>query len=421
MKAILLILFTTFLTSFIYSETQFGGSTEISLLGYIRENNYDSLTNPENINGIKDLSISPSLVFDISNYDELTNFEGKFSLNSYPIGQVFYSLSQIEIEQNLLKEVFQETGESINTFELERLFIDIQLFENLIMSLGRKPFLMGFGYGWNPTDNINPLKNPQDPNAELKGIDSISFNFDFGITTVNTILLINKEIFTLGVDYNHVALASDISLYLDGLDLTASGFYNFSDKRTSKVNSLALGIKKDLFGLGLYGEAVFLDGSRNKFPTDLTTKYKEDVLYNLLFGAEYVFTTDTSLITEYFYNGEGYNKEERSSYRKYLETTIEIYGTPEILHRSSNYSKHYLLLNISQPFYNINSTGNLTAIYSIDTYSITLTPQYSIDIGENSNIEISYIGFYDFFNNDYTEYDLMPMKNIFSITFKYAF
>lgn len=417
-KILLIFIFTT---SYIFSETQFGGSAEISLLGNIRENDYSSIANPDNINGVKDISISPSLIFDISNYDELTNFEGKFSLNSYPVGMIFYSLSQTEIEQNFLKEIFQETGESVNTFELERLFIDLQLLDSFSISLGRKPFLMGFGYGWNPTDNINPLKNPQDPNAELKGIDSVSGNFDFGIAAINTVLILNKEIFTIGVDYNHLSLGSNISLYLDGLDIIVSGHYNFSDKRTPKVNSLAFGFKVDLFGIGLYGEAIILDGSRNKFPSSLTAEYKEDSLFNILVGAEYIFPTDTSLITEYYYNGEGYSKDERVDYRNYLISTTELYGMPDILHRSSNYSKHYFLLNISQPFYNINSTGNITTIYSVDTYNMTLTPQLSIDISENSNIELSYISLFDFTDSDLTEYNLIPMKNIFSASFKYAF
>lgn len=403
-------------TSCIFSETEFSGKVEVSLMALVPEGDYTTPTNPSNVYGFKDFSMSPSLVFDISNYDDLTNFEAKFSLGSYPIGYTFKNLSPQDDEtQKLLDSYFETTGESINTFELERLFLDIQLIDNLAFSIGRKPYLLGYGYGWNPTDNINPLKNPEDPNAELKGVDSVSLNMDLGVSTIRTILIVNKEIFTQGTSYEHLALAADINFYFDALDLILTGYYNFSNERTEKVNSLALGFKKDILGIGLYGEGIILDGTRNKFPDAGSANYKEDITFNLLGGIEYVFTTDTSAILEYYYNGEGFSKNDREAYNNLLKSS------PTPLHRSSNYTEHYLLLNLSQPFYNLNSTGNLAAIYSIDSTCLTVSPSYEISFSENTNIKLTYSGLFDFGSNDFTERDLSPIKNMFNLNISYVF
>lgn len=402
----------------VFTQTEFSGNAEVSITGLIPEDNYDSPVNPDNQYGIKDFSMSPLIVFDISNYDDLTNFEAKFTLSSYPIGSLiqFMGQSADPQTQSLLGEYINQTGETINTFELERVFLDIMLTESLTFSVGRKPFLIGYGYGWNPTDNINPLKNPEDPNAELKGVDSLTLNLDMGISTVRSILILNREILTQGTNYDHLAIASDINFYLDGLDLMFTGYYNFSEERSSKVNSAGAGFKVDILGIGFYGEGIVLDGSRNLIPNKLgIPEYKEDPVFNILGGLEYVFETDTSAVLEYYYNGEGYDKDEREMYETYLK------NAPFPLHRSSNYTEQYLLLNLSQSLYDLNSTAGLTTIFSIDSQNLTLSPSYEISFSENTNIKFSYTGILNFNSDDFTERELSPIKNLFNMTITYAF
>lgn len=416
MKKLLIILFLS-LYSFAGAESDFYGSADISAIALIPVDNYNSLINPQNeYMNIRDLNISSSVIFRLDAYDEKSNLESMFKLNHYPIGTFLYNPSDPQSE--VIRAMLMETGESIISLDIYRLYIDYSILENLNVSIGRKQFFMGYGYGWNPVDNVNPLKNPEDPDAELKGVDSISLEWNIeNILNVRLLTALNREIFTQGVNYNEMIVSSDISLILEGLELLLTGSYNLQQERNNKVNSIGFGFKKDIFGLGVYSEAIVLDGSRNKFPEGLSTYYKEEIIYNFLFGFEYFFTSETNMIIEYYFNGEGYEREDRLNYRDFLQLT----GGLEILHRNSTYNRHYFLLNLAQPIYDLNTTLNFTSIYGIDSLNLILTPSVEVSISSNMDIKLSYYSTFDFIDDDLTESELSPIKHAFNINFKYSF
>lgn len=401
----------------ITAETDFYGSAEISVLALVPADNYDSLINPNNsLLKLNDMSIINSVIFRIDSYDEKSNFESMFKLQNYPVGSFLYNPA--DPQSDLVKTMLTEVGESVISLEIYRLFIDYSLLENLYISIGRKQYFMGYGYGWNPADNLNPLKNPEDPDAELQGVDSISLEWNMdNILNGRVIAAFNKKIFNQGVNYNELIISSDISLILEGLEVLLTGNYNFNQERDEKVNSFGFAFKKDIFGLGLYGEGILLDGSRNKFTDGISTYYKEEPIFNYLVGLEYLFPTETNLILEFLYNGEGYNESERKAY----EDLLILSGGLEVLHRNSNYSRQYLLINLVQSFYDYNTTLNFSSIFNIDTFNITLAPSAEFSISENMDISIEYYGTLDLSKDDLTESKLSPVKHGININFKYSF
>ncbi len=421
MKRIFILFTIIQISRLIYADTDFGGSAEISALGLIPQNEYSSPTNPDNqIMQLGDVNINSSMLFRLDAWDDLTNFESMFKISYYPIGSLLYNPPAPGAE--LVKEMIDKVGENIISLDIYRLFIDFSLFENLTVSIGRKPYFIGYGYGWNPSDNLNPLKDPANPDAELKGLDSLSLLWSYeNLLNLEVITALNKEIFKMGVNYSDLAFAANLSVILDGIELVTTSYLNLNDERSSKVNSLGFAFKKDLFGMGIYGELILLDGSRNQFILNSTPAYKEDLTTSFLVGAEYLFESDTNVVLEYYFNGEGYSRDERSSYEEFLELTYQTYGYPSVLHRDSNYTKQYLLLNINQSLYDYNTTLGLAAIYSIDSTNLMLAPTIELEISENMNIVITYSGQLDFVEDDLTEFELSPMKQMYNLSFKYSF
>lgn len=343
-KFILIVLMSLSIT--LWSETEFSGTAEISSMGILP---------------MDKVVLTPSLIFRVDAWDEATNFESMFKVTN---------------------------SESVS-LDILRLYIDYYLLDNLTISMGRKPFLMGYGYGWNPVDNINSKKDPGNPDSELKGIDSVSIQWNF--LNLLDIRLLSTIDYT---DFDDLSFAGDISLILDGVEFLTTGVYG-------DVNSVGLAAKIDILGAGLYGEGIILF-------------YDDNNKFNYLIGLEYLFPTETNVIAEYFYNGMGYNKDER--------LVFSLLSPEELpLIYSSYYTKQYLLINITQSIYDFNTTISLGAIYSIDSKTLTIAPSADIDISENMNMNISYFGIQDFVNDDFTEVNLSPIKQGLSLLFKYSF
>ncbi len=345
-KFILIVVLSISVT--LWGETEFSGTAEINSMGILP---------------LDKIILTPSIVFRVDAWDEKTNFESMF------------------------KAANSDDSESV-TFDVLRLFIDYFFLDNLTISMGRKPFLMGYGYGWNPVDNINSKKDPSNPDSELKGIDSVSIQWN--LLNLLDVRILSAIDYT---DFDDLSVAGDISLILNGVEFLATGVYG-------DVNSVGLAVKKDILGAGLYGEGIVL--------------FHDDYKFNYLIGLEYLFPTDTFVIAEYFYNDMGYDRDERLSL-----SLLSIEEFPLIY--SSYYTKQYLLINITQSLYDINTTIGLGAIYSIDSKTLTIAPSMDIDISENMNINISYFGIQDFVDNDFTEADMSPIKQGIGLTFKYSF
>lgn len=332
----------------LWAETEFSGTAEITAMGLIP---------------IDKVTLTPSIIFRVDAWDEKTNFESLFKVVN---------------------------SESVS-LDILRLFIDYSLLDNLAISIGRKPFLMGYGYGWNPVDNINSQKDPQNADSELRGVDSVSVQW-------NLLNLLDVRILSVidYTDFDDLSFAGDISLILNGIEFLTTGVYG-------DVNSIGLAFKKDIIGTGLYGEGIIYF-------------YDDEYKINYLIGGEYLFPTDTNVIVEYFYNDLGFDKDERLEYQAALaaeEDVEQITG--------SYYTKQYLLVNIAQSLYDFNTTISIGAIYSIDSKTLTMAPSVDLDISENMNINLSYFGIQDFIDDDFTESDLSPIKQGLGITFKYSF
>ncbi|MBA7651504.1 hypothetical protein ES703_59323 [subsurface metagenome] len=65
--------------------------------------------------------------------------------------------------------------------------------------------LTEYGYGWNPINFANPLKDPFDSDQELKGVDALTIRYYLGnLFTIKLAGIYREELFTNGVDYSNL-------------------------------------------------------------------------------------------------------------------------------------------------------------------------------------------------------------------------
>lgn len=435
MRKILPVLLLILLFSFeVYSQVSFSGSADITFNASIPESSdFESTMNPGNVLGYQDLGLSSALIAKLDAGDEKTTFSAWFSLKEYPIGQGFMALtyeSMIDGDNAtnaflMAGEFIAVAGDTIFSLDLMRLSANVYMGDYISMEAGRQSFLTGYGYGWNPIDFANPLKNPMDPDAALRGVDGISFDFYLGdISALKVYGILPRDILSTGFEFEEIKAGGELTLFLPGLEVKLAGIYDY-DKSTGSdayTPSVGAGFMADLRGLGFYGEAALRKGSRNYSADDTgVLSRKSDWLFSALAGLEYTFPSETYAVAEYFYNGEGYDKEDRSTY----EAVVQIMGAPTSdlfrIYSPGYFAQHYIMLNIMQPLYDINTDIILSAMFSPDSGALTLMPSVSYSFSANFSGKISYVGMFDLFDDDFSEVSGLPVRHMISAGFTYSF
>ena len=135
---------------------------------------------------------------------------------------------------------------------------------------------------------------------------------------------------------------------------------------------------------------------------------------------EYTFSSETYVIFEYFYNGEGYNKSERGDFKNSL---ISNGPTSDLMNIYSPgyFAQHYIMLNIMQPLYDINTDINLSLIFSPDSGALTAMPSINYSFSGNFSASLTYIGMFDLYSGYFSEVSALPVKHIINTKFTYSY
>ncbi|MBI9109544.1 MAG: hypothetical protein JEZ04_22570 [Spirochaetales bacterium] len=428
MKKIISALFIVMITAVsLYSQVSFSGSADIVIDSNISENgDYASLINPGNLLGMKDIGISSSITSKLDAGDEKTSFSAWLSLNEYPMGQVLLTSAYNDpLQIGGVLELTKTLGDTIFSMNLMRLSANVYLSNFVSMEVGRQSMLTGYGYGWNPIDFANPLKNPLDPDAALRGVDGISFKFFIGdMTALKIYGILPQDLLSSGLEYEEIKTGGELTMYFPGVELKLAGFYDYdnTDGSDAYTPSVGTGLMLDIMGIGVYGEAAIRKGSRSNF-TDGTniTGRKDEWLFSALAGVEYTFSTELYAVAEYFYNGEGYNNAERSDFEK----TLRAYGgaTADLfsIYSPGYFAKHYVMFNLMQPLYDYYTDLNLSAIFSPDSGALTVMPSMNYSFSGNFSGKLVYVGMFDLYGKYFSEVTAMPVKHIISTAFTYSF
>ena len=403
-KILFLIIMAAVMLIPLFAQADFSGSADIMFMGNIPETDgYESQLNPGNMLGVEDFAMMPSIIAKLDAGDESTSFSAWFSMKEFP----------------------DAPGNELYAFDLMRLSANVYLTDNISMEIGRQSMLTGYGYGWNPIDFANPLKNPADPDADLRGVDGAALRMYLGDTTSLKLYgILPGSLLSSGLDYEEIKAGAEMTLNLPGVELKLAGFWDYDNSEGSDAYTPSAGaaLMLDFFGIGIYGEAAARKGSRNYFADSaLELTRKTDWLFSGLAGLEYTFEAELYAVVEYFYNGEGYDESERENYKN----TLIAYGGPTVdllgMYSPGYFAQHYILINLMQPFYGISTDINLAVLYSPDSGALTLMPSVNYLFSGNFSANLAYIGMFDFSNDDFNEITALPFRHTIITVFTYSY
>jgi len=420
-RIVLLIIMLSVILLPIFAQTNFSGSADISIFTNIPESDGFSSDLSRADLGIEDIGMMSALIAKLDSGDESTSFSAWFSMKEYPIGQGLLAASTDPITDDYLytSEFISAAGDRIYSFDLMRLSANVYLTDNISMEIGRQSMLTGYGYGWNPIDFANPLKNPADPDADLRGVDAIALRSYLGSSTaIKIYALAPHELLSAGLDYGEIKLGTEAVFYLPGLEFRLAGFWDYDQSEGSDAYTPSAGaaFMLDLFGIGVYGEGVARKGSRNYLPDGLTRN--TDWLFSGLAGLEYTFETELYAVVEYFYNGEGFDKSERADFQTALSIpTFNLLS----MYSPGYFAEHYILINLMQPLYDIDTVSNLSALYSPDSAALTIMSSLDYSFSGNFSVNLAYTGMFDISDNDFNEISALPVRHMVSSVFTYSY
>ena len=272
-KTSVMILFCLFIVLSAWGELFFSGSLKTNLTYFpafpYEDNRFETLINPDNFLGFHDIQLTNLITVKMEGNDEKSFFALWFGFNTFRIAEALYAAASGDTDQTwALDETIPFLGTEIGTVELLRANISFYATDALLFTLGRQQMHTGYGYGWNPIDFANPLKDPYDPEAELKGIDAVKITLSLGnIFATSVSGVYSGDDAYNGINFEDIMVLSESTLFLPGIEIMLNGLYEYDDEEGEDTTpaSIGLGFKFNLFDIGFYGEGAARFGSRNYY------------------------------------------------------------------------------------------------------------------------------------------------------------
>jgi hypothetical protein len=421
------------------AETKFSGELKPEVIFNIPGSRgyTDTPLNPNNEWGIDDLMFRNQIDLKVESSGETAAMDLWFQVNQYPISDLLIGSAGIAEAlggpagySTAVADLFYVADPYIFSLDILRASVSWSPADSLKMTFGRQSFLTGYGYGWNPVDLANPPKDPTDPGAYVRGVDALTIQFDPSAwLTVKAYGALPSPGFAWG--YEDVLTGAEITVYTSIVEIMLAGLWGGAESSGDEYDAYphagALGFFLDLAGVGVYGEGSLRSRSRRNlaYADGSGTEIAGGPVFTALAGLEYYFPSGLAASAEYFYNGEGWTASDRRDYVAGLEALASgdgITGEFSALYTPTYFARHYILANLTIPWYAIEATFNINAIISPDSGALMLTPNASFNLNYEGTLvsEIWYSGRFSLYDGD-NEADLAPAAHSAWLNFRYYF
>lgn len=420
-----LLIFTVLTAVPLFGEVRFSGELKPEVTMNIPgDDGYESSLNPDNTLGVEDVIFRNEIDLKLSDAGDTGALDFWMQLNQYPMADTLtgtaYILSGGDVPATQGVAMLAEaSGSYLYTADILRASAAWTPRPDLRVTLGRQSYLTGYGYGWNPSDLANPPKNPTDPQAYLRGVDGITFQGDpLSWMSIKTYGLLPSE--GSSWEYSELMAGGEMTLQASLLEIKFSGLYGGEEKKSDLYDAYphagAAAVYADVMGAGLYAEGVVRSRSRRNTPGSdgMPSVLGKKTVYSALAGGEYYFSSGLAAAVEYFFNGEGWDQENREDFA--LSPDMTLY-TPLY------FARHYLLVNLMIPWYVRDTTFNVNLIYSPDSAALIMTPSVVINLNYEGTLvtELLYSGMTSLDDSRKNEAWLSPVKNSMTFNLRYFF
>ncbi|MGA2639924.1 MAG: hypothetical protein ABSG21_03350 [Spirochaetia bacterium] len=253
-----------------------------------------------------------------------------------------------------------QTGATVETpsLTINELYTDVNFGDLFFLRLGKQRLKWGAGFVYNPSDPVNPPKDPTATRAVREGVPALKAELITPVVSLAGFAVIFDQLRESGVG------ARLSSSALHGSDLSLSGYWSNSESWTAALNAsvsplydvpgwdtLQLWFEGGLSGKARY--AAFADGS---VAGSATTGSYDGVQYSFLFGGSATLPEiRTMVITEYYHLSEGLGASELEAVYSALGSSapgVAIASQAwlaELARRPARQGRDYLFLSLTQP------------------------------------------------------------------------
>jgi hypothetical protein len=288
---------------------------------------------------------------------------------------------------------------------------------------GKKRIVWGSGFAFNPTDLVNPPKDPTDPNFQRAGAWLARVELPFEKFTISALAAPSVLYSSNGLPYQvllypdyhktdndlHYLLAARLYTLFYNADISLMAFWTNQYNDAFK-NELRLGFSFSRYfftDYELHIDALVQRGSPRAFPnhacvtspfstncpnpaTDAiaNSRLESNTFYpRILVGTRYMFKDESLLSIEYYYQSDGYSDLEfedvirglNIARQRGLNTgmTGSMNGAVPGKFTFDPLRRHYLILSYSKPRIKDDWTASLTTIVGLTDLSGMITPSVS--------------------------------------------
>jgi hypothetical protein len=244
------------------------------------------------------------------------------------------------------------------SFTVNELYSDISFGDIFYLRLGKQRLKWGAGYVFNPSDPVNPPKDPTAMRAVREGVMAAKGE------------LITKSISFMGFAVLYDAIeetgagAKLSTSALPGTDLSLSGYWSQSESWTGALNASFAPLYEipgwDTLQLwcesSVYGEGRYAAFARGMPPGAVAPGVAEGVQYSLLTGGSAQLPEiRTVVIAEYYHLSEGLSRGQlRDIYEALHSTSAPVQDASagwlaELARRPGRQGSDYMFMSLSQP------------------------------------------------------------------------
>lgn len=263
---------------------------------------------------------------------------------------------------------------------LDEAYIDINFNNRMMLRTGKQRTIWGTGMAWNPSDVLNPPKDPTDPVEQKEGILSTKFDIPLGgkwgilqspaFTAVLVPKVVGPDVFAT----NRSQGALKFYFLTGGFDLHLIS--SFVEDKKPVFGLATSGVLFDV--LELHGEAIFQKSAERYYVASDKQIYQSKLNSNNTFskwliGARYTLPREIVFLTEYYHTDEGYNNNEMQNYFDFLRSG----GRSKLsLLPQRDLRKNYIFVNWSRS--NLWDTFNMSSriLGNLDDRSFMWSPRF---------------------------------------------
>lgn len=226
---------------------------------------------------------------------------------------------------------------------------------NWSIAVGKIPVNWGKGYAFNAVGILNPIKDPDNPEAEGEGKKLISLDYNksfsnFPVTNYTGSLLVSFD--KASLNQGKTTSAKDIEAAFKNYVLMFDTDIEFlTGYRQERLSDIGVDFSRNILPeLELHGEYNYKYGNKITLKNNLLQSEETNSFQSVyLVGLKYVLPTNTGVTLEYYHNDFGRDVREYEYFSEYSKQALEkdIIKNYSIYFNQKNNFKDYGYLKLS--------------------------------------------------------------------------